>query len=155
MHDIVAVCTPDFTEKLPCVLMAPFASATDQMTVSAFGELVVTAMLNAVLFGKMRMPSVVGVSALIKPLAVPPDVCVGEPHEMADVPGVGVVAGGVVAGGVVTGGVVTGGVVTGGVVTGGVVTGGVVTGGVVTGGVVTGGVTGFVAAARLTQHDFP
>jgi hypothetical protein len=123
-------------------LIAPFVSATDQTTVSALGELVVTAMLNAVLFGKMRRPSVVGVSALIKPLAVPPDVCVGEPHEMAEAPGVGVVAGGVVAGGVVRGGVVTGGVVTGGVVTGGVVTGGVVTGGV-------------VVAARLTQHDFP
>jgi hypothetical protein len=98
----------------------------------------------------MRMPSVVAVSALISPLAVPPAVCAGEPHEMAELPGVGVVAGGVVAGGVVTGGVVTGGVVTGGVVTGGV---GVVAGGF---GVVTGGgVTGLVVDARLTQHDFP
>ena len=96
------------------------------------------------------MPSVVAVSALISPLAVPPAVCAGEPHEMAELSGVGVVAGGVVAGGVVTGGVVTGGVVTGGVVTGGVVTGGVVTGGVVTG-----GVTGLVVVARLTQHDLP
>jgi len=96
------------------------------------------------------MPSVVAVSALITPLAVPPDACAGEPHEMAELPGVGVVAGGVVAGGVVTGGVVTGGVVTGGVVTGGV---GVVAGGF---GVVTGGgVTGLVVDARLTQHDFP
>src|ERR1700688_5217207 len=34
----------------------------------------------------MRRPSVVGVSALINPLAVPPDVCVGEPHEMAEAP---------------------------------------------------------------------
>jgi len=93
----------------------------------------------------MRMPSVVAVSALITPLAVPPDACAGEPHEMAELPGVGVVAGGVVAGGVVTGGVVTGGVVTGGV---GVVAGGF---GVVTGG----GVTGLVVDARLTQHDFP
>nr|WP_323049500.1 hypothetical protein [Caballeronia mineralivorans] len=103
------------------------------------------------------MPSVVAVSALISPLAVPPAACAGEPHEMAELPGVGVVAGGVVTGGVVTGGVVTGGVVTGGVVTGGVVTGGVVTGGVVTGGVgvVTGGVTGLVVDARLTQHDLP
>jgi hypothetical protein len=103
----------------------------------------------------MRMPSVVAVSALISPLAVPPDACAGEPHEMAELPGVGVVAGGVVAGGVVTGGVVAGGVVAGGVVTGGVVTGGV---GVVAGGfgVVTGGgVTGLVVDARLTQHDFP
>src|SRR5713226_5092036 len=98
----------------------------------------------------MRMPSVVAVSALITPLAVPPDACAGEPHEMAELPGVGVVAGGVVAGGVVTGGVVSGGVVTGGVVTGGV---GVVAGGF---GVVTGGgVTGLVVDARLTQHDFP
>jgi hypothetical protein len=100
----------------------------------------------------MRMPSVVAVSALISPLAVPPAVCAGEPHEMAELPGVGVVAGGVVAGGVVAGGVVAGGVVAGGVVTGGVVTGGVVTGGF---GVVTGGVTGLVADARLTQHDLP
>ena len=82
MHDIVLVCTPDFTAKLPCVLIAPFASATDQMTVSAPGALVVTATLNGVLFAKMRVPSVVSVSALIDPLAVPPDACVGEPHEM-------------------------------------------------------------------------
>jgi hypothetical protein len=108
----------------------------------------------------MRMPSVVAVSALISPLAVPPAACAGEPHEIAELPGVGVVAGGVVAGGVVAGGVVAGGVVAGGVVAGGVVAGGVVAGGVVAGGVVaggvvTGGVTGVVVEARLTQHDFP
>jgi hypothetical protein len=34
----------------------------------------------------MRVPSVVSVSALINPLAVPPDACVGEPHEMAEAP---------------------------------------------------------------------
>jgi hypothetical protein len=78
---------------------------------------------------------------------VPPAACAGEPHEIAELPGVGVVAGGVVAGGVVAGGVVAGGVVTGGVVAGGVVTGGF--------GVVTGGVTGLVVDARLTQHDLP
>jgi len=74
LHDSVLVCTPEFTAKLPCVLIAPFASATDQTTVSAPGAFVVMAILNAVLFGKTRRPSVVGVSALMTPLAVPPAV---------------------------------------------------------------------------------
>ena len=70
--------------------MVPFESPIDQMTVSALGALVVIVSLNGVLFWKMRRPSVVGVSALIRPLAVPPAVCVGVPHERVELLGVGV-----------------------------------------------------------------
>jgi len=98
-------------------LIAPFASATDQTTVS--GRRVgrdrqvecCVVLINA-------HAVVVAVSALISPLAVPPAVCAGEPHEMPSCRGWRV-AGGVVAGGVVAGrrghgrrcnrGVVTGG----------------------------------------------
>jgi hypothetical protein len=139
--------------------MEPFESATDHTTVSAAGEFVVMASLNGALFWNMRRPSVVGVSALINPLPEPPAVCVGEPHVMADVVGVGVdvvgeVVGVVAAGGVVTGVVGAGVDTTGVVVAGGVGVGaGVLGAGVLGAGVVVAG--GVVADARLTQHDLP
>src|ERR1700712_3025774 len=119
------VCAPDLTGKLPCVLMEPFESATDHTTVSAAGEFVVMASLNGALFWNIRRPSVVGVSALINPLPEPPAVCVGDPHVMADVLGVGVEVEGVAVAVAVAGVVVTGAVgaevdVTGVVVAGGV-----------------------------------
>jgi hypothetical protein len=149
------VCAPDLTGKLPCVLIDPFASATDHTTVSAAGEFVVMASLKGALFWKTRRPSVVGVSALINPLPEPPAVCVGEPHVMADVLGVGVdVDGVVVAGAVVAGAVGAGVAVTGVVVAGGLGAGaGVLGAGVLGAGVVVAG--GVVADARLTQHDLP
>jgi len=136
--------------------MEPFESATDHTTVSAAGEFVVIASLNGTLFWNIRRPSVVGVSALINPLPEPPAVCVGEPHVMADVVGVGVEVEGVVVGVVagVDGVVVAGAVGVGVDVTGVVVAGavGVVAGLLGAGVEVAGGV---LAAARLTQHDLP
>jgi len=61
------------------------ASTIDHITVSALGELVVTVRLNGVLFWKIRIPSVVVVSTLINPLAVPPADLVGAPQLIADV----------------------------------------------------------------------
>jgi hypothetical protein len=147
------VCAPDFTGKLPCVLIEPFASATDHTTVSAAGEFVVMASLNGALFWKIRSPSVVGVSALISPLPEPPAVCVGEPHVMADVLGVGVDVDGVVVAGAVVAGAVGAGVAVTGVVVAGGLGAGVLGAGVLGAGVVVAG--GVVADARLTQHDLP
>lgn len=150
---MVFVCAPALTGKLPCVLIEPFESATDHTTVSAAGEFVVMASLNSALFWNIRSPSVVGVSALINPLDVPPAVCAGEPHVIADVVGVGVdVAGVDVAGDVVAGAVGAGVATTGVVAVGGVGAGTGAEGAGAAAGVVAGGV---LAAARLTQQDLP
>ena len=118
-------------------MIAPSASPTDQMTVSAPGEFVVIAILKGTLFWKTRRPSVVGVSALINPLVVPPAVCIGVLHEIAGLTGVGVVDVGVDVEAVGVVDVV------------GEVEGVMVTDDVVVVGAV---VTGALAAVRLTQH---
>jgi hypothetical protein len=132
--------------------MEPFESATDHTTVSAAGEFVVMASLNGALFWNIRRPSVVGVSALINPLPEPPAVCVGDPHVMADVLGVGVEVEDVDVAGVVATGAVGAEVDVTGVVVAGGVGAGVDGAGVE---VAAGVVTGVVADVRLTQHDLP